>query len=347
MKKMRFNFLIGGGVGIFLFYLFLKNAEFSAVYRSLKEASYPLVAVSVVWMLFTYFIRSYRWKFFLAPIKKIRVVNSFIATVIGFTITTLIPGRIGEIVRPCVLGAKENISKVQAFATVVVERVFDIITVLILFSIYLMWAPPLTNLTPEAAAAMRILEKTSLIVLIGSVSLFIFFIVLQLKTHFFRNLIERITAKVKWKKLKFLLRHISSFMEGLAVIDYRKNLPLIVLYSFVMWFSIAFGYFIMLSAFHIRFPLINTFFILIVSAIGASIPTPGAVGSYHKALEIVLHTFLLLPLNLVVGMAILMHAICFFPVTILGIIFISHEGIKIGEFERLPQKEEVLLKDKP
>ena len=346
MKGRKLNFIIGAGIGGGLLYLFLRKADFSAVYQSLREASYPLVALSIGWMLFTYFIRSYRWKFFFTPIKKIKVSNSFIATVIGFTITTLIPGRIGEIVRPCILGAKEGISKVKAVATVVVERVFDIITVLILFSIYLKWAPPLKNLSAEAATIMRILKKTSFILLIGSIALFVFFIVLQLKTSLFKNLVEKIAAKRKGRRIKSLLKHIASFIEGLAVIDYRRNLPVIIVYSFLLWLSIAFGYFIMLRAFHLRLPFITTLFILIISAIGAAIPTPGAVGSYHKALEIVLHTFLRLPLNLVIGMAILMHAICFFPVTILGIVFISREGIKIGEFERLPKKEEAPLIEK-
>ncbi len=72
------------------------------------------------------------------PIGRARFGPAFRATVIGFTATFLLPGRVGEVLRPYLLARKEGFSAAATFATIVVERVLDLVAVLMLFSFFLL-----------------------------------------------------------------------------------------------------------------------------------------------------------------------------------------------------------------
>ena len=71
-----------------------------------------------------------RWQIILAPTKRVSFVSAFAVLMVGFTANNLLPARIGELVRAYTLGRKENLSKSLSLATIVVERVFDGITIM-------------------------------------------------------------------------------------------------------------------------------------------------------------------------------------------------------------------------
>ena len=79
-----------------------------------------------------------RWQALLAPIGGASFRNAFRITVIGFTATNLLPGRLGEIVRPYLIARVEPVAAPAAFATVVIERVLDLGCVMLLFGVFLL-----------------------------------------------------------------------------------------------------------------------------------------------------------------------------------------------------------------
>ena len=81
-----------------------------------------------------YLFRVERWRHLLAPIGHTRFKNAFRATVMGFAANALMPGRVGEVLRPYVLARREQLSATAAFATVVIERLLDLLLVFLFFS---------------------------------------------------------------------------------------------------------------------------------------------------------------------------------------------------------------------
>ena len=112
---------------------FFRRLDFARVWLAIELAHPGLVALTVAVVMQTYVLRAWRWQWLLQPIGRARFGTAFRTTVIGFTATFLLPGRLGELLRPYLLARAEGFDPSAAFATVIIERVLDLITVLLLF----------------------------------------------------------------------------------------------------------------------------------------------------------------------------------------------------------------------
>ena len=102
----------------------------------------PLLSVAVVVTGLTYAMRAWRWQSLLAPIGPTRFVNAFTTTVIGFAASALLPARAGEVLRPYLLARRERLNPASTFATIMLERLLDLATVLLLFAAFVFTVPP-------------------------------------------------------------------------------------------------------------------------------------------------------------------------------------------------------------
>src|SRR3970282_2470226 len=84
----------------------------------------------------TYVIRAYRWQFLLHPIGPNRFRTAFRPTVIGFAALGVLPARAGDVLRPYLLARQEGLTVSATLATIVMERVLDLIAVLALLALY-------------------------------------------------------------------------------------------------------------------------------------------------------------------------------------------------------------------
>src|SRR3954471_14597857 len=115
---------------------FFRKADPAGVWAETRHADPLLLLYAVVVTAVTYAIRAWRWQSLLAPIGPTRYRVAFETTVIGFAANALIPGRVGEVLRPYLLARRESLNATSAFATIILERVLDRATVLILFALF-------------------------------------------------------------------------------------------------------------------------------------------------------------------------------------------------------------------
>src|SRR3982750_480815 len=121
-------------IGLLAF--FFRNADPAAVWAETRRADPVLLLLATVLTALTYAIRALRWQSLLAPIGPTRYLVAFETTVIGFAANSLIPGRVGEVLRPYLLARREALNATSAFATIILERVLDLATVLMLFALF-------------------------------------------------------------------------------------------------------------------------------------------------------------------------------------------------------------------
>jgi uncharacterized membrane protein YbhN (UPF0104 family) len=105
--------------------------------------------------------------------------------------------------------------------------------------------------------------------------------------------------------------------------------------SVPLWLAIAAGIWLTSRAFHITFPYLASFLVMTILVVGVAVPTPGAVGGFHLAYQIAVEVFVGAPTDRAVGAAIVLHAISFVPVTMLGIFFMASEGLTLGGARKL------------
>jgi uncharacterized protein (TIRG00374 family) len=133
--KTKVNIILGSLVGLLFVWLAFRGTDIEGLKSSFKAVKYiyivPVVFLSIVVLV----LRSYRWGVILEPLEKINQWTLFSITAVGFMAISLLPVRMGEFARPYLISKKSSIRMGSALATIVVERIFDMLT-LSIFSSY-------------------------------------------------------------------------------------------------------------------------------------------------------------------------------------------------------------------
>src|SRR5882762_6145166 len=129
-------------IAVALIALFLHNVDLWRVLTDIARARPEWLALSLATMIVNLAIRALRWKYLLEPLGPTSFASAFRATAVGFAASTVLPARAGELIRPHFLArqrrdaSRDRITATGAFATVILERLLDIITVLVLLALY-------------------------------------------------------------------------------------------------------------------------------------------------------------------------------------------------------------------
>jgi uncharacterized membrane protein YbhN (UPF0104 family) len=125
------------------------------------------------------------------------------------------------------------------------------------------------------------------------------------------------------------------FTEGLVVM--RQPGPLLVasVLSVLLWISIAIGVWLTSRAFAINYPVSGTFLVLMFLVVGVAVPTPAGVGAFHWAYRVAVTTFFGAGEGEASAAAIVLHAVSFVPVSLLGLIFMAQDGLTLAGLRRM------------
>jgi uncharacterized protein (TIRG00374 family) len=123
---------------------------------------------------------------------------------------------------------------------------------------------------------------------------------------------------------------VRTFAEGLLVMRHPSQLVLAAFWSVPLWASIALGVWLTSLAFDLTFPFLGSFLVLALLAAGVSLPTPGGVGGFHYTYLVALTQFFGAPREASAAAALVLHAVSFVPVTILGLVFMWQDGLTLG-----------------
>src|SRR4051812_24561624 len=134
--RSHFRTLVVLALAAGLLVLFLYNVDLKGVAREIVRAQPVWLMVSLATMFVNLAIRAWRWQYLLEPIGTASFANSFRATAVGFAASAVLPARAGEVIRPYFLSRRERVSATGAFATIILERVLDMLTVLLLLAFY-------------------------------------------------------------------------------------------------------------------------------------------------------------------------------------------------------------------
>ena len=309
---------------------FLSHANLSAVWRHVRSADLPLLGVGLLFVALTYVTRTFRWQALLSPLGQVTYRNAFTTTVIGFAALGLLPARAGDLLRPYLLAKKERLSVPATFATVIMERVFDLVAVLGLLAIYV-----IANAASIPPALRRPVELSA--ALAGAAGLVLFALMWLLASH-----PERVGTYVF--ALRRVLPHaIAERVAQLAIAFSRgfaaAKSPTVVLvgliWSFPLWLFIAAESWAVTRAFDIELPFTGSFLLQAFLVIGVAVPTPGGVGSFHEMYRFAITSFFQANNDAAVAAAIVVHAISYLPVVLLGLILMAHDGLSVHQLQEL------------
>jgi len=262
---------IGISVAISAFFLALavKNVKWGEALAALEGANYlyipPLMAVAVL----TLYIRAQRWRVFLKPIGTPPVSSLFHATNIGFMANMLLPLRVGEVVRPLLVSRREELPLGGVLATIVLERIFDMFTVLLLFGVSVMVAP----MSKQAMTWGMMLTAlaASIAIIMG---------LLRWQEDLALRLIRRVCNLFPSRVGEPAYGFVAGFVKALEILGRPSDFARAFAWSLYLWLVIAGLNGIGLAAFHL--PVRAALVVTATIAIAVSVPSaPGYIGSFQ------------------------------------------------------------------
>lgn len=331
------------GLAALLLYFFLKNLDFHAVGKAIREADAAWLVTALVASLLIIPFRTWRWMRLLRHAGRVRFLDAFSATSIGFAASTLLPARAGEVVRPVALSRSGQIPLAPCLASVGLERLLDLATVILFFVVYAVggWAPE--GLPAKDMSALALLRRSAFLVGAGTAAGLAFLAFLAANPARMDSILGRLVRPFPERWHARLLGVVRSFVAGLGGLRTKSDVLVMTASSLGLWLLIAFQVHATLRAFSLDFPFPVSFFVLTSAVLGLAVPTPGGVGGYHKAVAIALTAFYAVSDSKAAAFAIVSHAISFVPVTVIGLLFLLAGGLSLGTLaadpEARPEKE--------
>lgn len=316
---------------------FLRNADMAGVWAETRHADPLLLLLGVSTTAAAYVLRAYRWQYLLAPIGPTRFSVAFETTVIGFAASFLLPARAGEVLRPYLLARREQLPATAAFATIILERVLDLLTVLLLFGAFVLWVRP-GSLAGDPSLFTRVKTGGAVAGAAAVAGLAVFFALAGHPERLGRAAL-RVERLLPARLAQIVANFVETFAQGLGVMRQPGRLLVSLLLSLPLWLSIAAGIWLASLAFHMTFSYLGSFLVLTLLVVGVAMPTPGAVGGFHTMYKFAVTTFFGVANDRAVGAAIVLHAASFVPVTLLGLVFMAREGLSFGRMRELASEE--------
>jgi uncharacterized protein (TIRG00374 family) len=324
----RWRTIFVAALTIGLLWLFFRHMDLAATWRAVKGAHAGLLAFAVALTLVTYVLRAVRWQAILRPIGHARFRTAFRTTVIGFTASYLLPARVGEVLKPYLLAREEGLKAPATFATVIVERVLDLVSVLVLFAGSL----PFIGISVGADV-----KAAGLLAAAGAVAAIIVLFVCAGHPDRLGRWANALTRPLPARVAQAAGRLAHVFAEGLAVMRNPAQLILAIAWSIPLWLSIALGIWITSLAFDLTVSFAGTFLVMMFLVVGVSAPTPGGAGGFHYMYFLAVTQFFGADKDIAVAAALVLYAVSFVPITLLGLVFMSQDGLTLGGLKAMKE----------
>ena len=301
--------------------LFLRGAHLDVVWTEIRLANAWLIGLSGAVTVLTMVLRALRWQYLLEPIGHARFGPAFRTTTIGFAASAVLPARAGEVIRPYLLARQEGLSATATFATIIIERLLDAVTCVMLLASFVLFFDPGMD---SADSRLYWLVEVGGVTVGGAragaclARMFVAARDPEAVGRWAYKLEHLLPGKFTHRLAGALLR----FAEGLAVVRTPKRLALALLLSFPLWLSIGLGIWAVTRAFGIDMPFTGSFLLIALLIVGVSVPTPGGVGGFEAAVQIGLTSFYAVPNDRAVGAALVLHAVSLLPTIVLGFLFV-------------------------
>jgi uncharacterized protein (TIRG00374 family) len=301
--------------------------------RLLTTADWVPIGLTGILFFASLALRAWRWQVMLAPLARIPYGGVFAAMSIGYMANNVLPLRMGELYRAHVVHRISGLSRSAAFGNVVLERVTDLLFMVPYLMLTLLLFPLPGWLKNAAyATAGTVLAVTA------------FLVWLAVDRVRALDMVRRLMRVLPRRLGTALMTLIERFTSGFEVIRRSEHHLGLVVSSLALWAMYAAMNYLVLRSLGFmdagieaidRNPLGAVLVTLMITTLGFVIPgAPGAVGTYHGLTVLGLSLFGV-PGDRAAGFAILLHALNYVPLTVLGLIFFWKLGLTFRDTRRM------------
>ncbi len=314
--------LLGIAVSAIFLYVGLRGLKLAEVWHDIRTIQPGWVIVGATIYFLAVWGRTWRWHYLLRSIKPVSLKRLFPIVVIGYMGNNVYPFRAGEVIRAFVLKRNEDIQVSASLATIVVERIFDGLVMLIFVFVALPFAD-------FKADWLRNVVLFSTILFWGA---FLVFLVMALRPEQMRRLytalFERLLPAPLSEKALGLADH---FMTGLENLRRPRDLLMILVSSTFIWLTETTKYWFVMHAFNFE---VSYFALMLMNGVvnlATTIPSaPGYIGTFDAPGIAVLAAYGI-SREVAAAYTLVLHVALWFPITLLGAYYYFRQPLRWGK----------------
>jgi uncharacterized protein (TIRG00374 family) len=324
--KRRWQILLGVAISVFFVWFALRGLELSQVLGYLRTADYWWLLPGIAIYFVAVWARTWRWHYLLRPVKSIPLIRLFPIVCIGYFGNNVYPARAGEVFRAIALRATEQVSISTSLATIIIERVFDGLVMLL----FVFFALPFVGSEHIPPFYRTTIVLASL--LFGAALLVFLWMAMDRARamsvyHFFAD--RLIPARFRAPLDGFYER----FLAGLAFLRSPRDVLMVFATSVVIWLTETVKYWFVMHAFAFSVSFIGLMLMNGVVNLTTTLPSaPGYIGTFEIGARVL--EALGVDYGLAFGYTIVLHAALWFPITILGAYYVWRLGVRWGDVDR-------------
>ena len=319
LSQILILFLISA-VGI---YFAFQGENFDILWNHLLVVKWRSFMLAVILLIISVVIRSKRWQYILKPVEHIPLHPLFGSTMIGYFGNSILFFRLGELLRAYSVSVGRTLTVSQAFGTVILERIIDAFTVVIILILLLPWIPIQNSGI-----------QLSLILFVGTTIIAMIFIIISYHWNWLAVLK---TYKIfKHGTGEKLLNIIEKIFDGLTMITRSKHIFQLFIFSALLWITYFTMTYYLLDATHLDdIGLMGAGIILVMGSIAIAIPAlPGGMGTYDAGIKFAIMLIFSVSSEEALSFALVSHASNYFPFLIIGSIYFIFGGIRLKDINR-------------
>ncbi len=331
----RLKFWIGLFICGFCLWLVFRGIEFSKLISAIHQADVRLLLLAMLVNLSTFWLRAIRWRVIFSE-PGIESRELFPSLAIGFMANNIFPARAGEFIRSYIGAKRLNQSGSKVFATVLIERLWDLATMimaLVLVAILVDFnhdgvVNELAIPGGQSIRVDRLLHSAGWGggILLGGMLFFLAGLRLMparvavVIRFFCHPLPERVQTK--------LLDLTAEFALGVRTMKTGAQALLILLWSLVIWFVVCVSFYMAFRAFHIQLGMLPACMLLVMTSFSTAIPSPGYAGPLHLAVMVTL-MFFAVDSSFAAAFAVVLHGMLVVPITVVGAVCVWQQGVSL------------------
>jgi len=323
---------IGIGISALFLYAALRGLNLALVWNLMKQANYGWIIPGVLVYFVGVWLRTWRWHYMLRQFKPVPVKRLFPVVCIGYAGNNIYPARAGEVIRSYVLKKNEDIPISGSLATVLVERIFDGLVMLLFVFLALPFVPNIPAQYRTFVIALSVIFGVALI----------FFIALAARSHWVMKLYSPVAERFLPASIRLKVDHmVDRFLFGLASLQSPFDVLMIFVTSVLVWLAETLKYWFVMHAFPFSVSFITLMLMNGIVNLFTTLPSaPGYIGTFDApGIKVLVDVGGVDP-AIATAYTLVLHAALWLPITGLGVYYFFRARLHWSDFEKAAQEAE-------
>ncbi|HET9454945.1 MAG TPA: lysylphosphatidylglycerol synthase transmembrane domain-containing protein [Gemmatimonadaceae bacterium] len=325
--KFPWRGAIGLALTVGLLWWVFRDVPWHEVMDVLRGANVPLAVLSVIVATMIFPLRARRWRPILHAVEpNLPFGPLWRATAMGFMANSVLPSRMGELVRAYALTRETPVTFSAAFASLVVDRVFDGFVVLLLMVLAM-----LDPAFPAGVSAATYAGTGAAVIVAIALVLYAIVFFPDRLIRLFELFARRVAPRFE-ERGRQLLR---AFADGLSVLRHPARFLEVFLWALALWVTQAVSFWIMFKAVGVTAPFSAALFVQGLIVLFVALPsTPGFFGLFEAAAKVGLVMYGVSE-SLAVAWGFIFHVLSLIPITLIGLYYVARAGMTLGDLKQI------------